>query len=155
MDEGGTTDGRCMLSPPAGVGAGESSVPARCHVGQDPKPVISRRRRRCGRLHVDACVLGAQGLEGRQRLLRAAGAKYHDGMSLTQLLKHVKALPTRQRERLVREILALEAKRSARAPSRRTGTRVMWPDVEARAKCIVGDRVLPNLVLLERGEEAS
>ena len=81
--------------------------------------------------------------------------KYHDGMSLTQLLKHVKALPTRQRARLVREILALEAKRGARPPSRRTETRVMWPDVEARAKRIVGDRVLPNLVLLERGEEAS
>ena len=76
-------------------------------------------------------------------------------MSLAQLLKHVKALPTRQRERLVREILALEAKRGARAPSRRTEARVMWPDVEARAKRIVGDRVLPNLVLLERGEEAS
>ncbi len=77
-------------------------------------------------------------------------------MSLTQLLKHVKALPTRQRARLVREILALEEKRGARPPStRRTETRVMWPDVEARAKRIVGDRVLPNLVLLERGEEAS
>ena len=76
-------------------------------------------------------------------------------MSLTQLLKHVKALPTRQRERLVREILALEAQRAARPPSRRTETRVRWPDVEARAKRIVGDRVLPNLVLLERGEEAS
>ena len=76
-------------------------------------------------------------------------------MSLTQLLKYVKAPPTRQRERLVHEILALEAKRDARPPSRRTEIRVMWPNVEARAKRIVGDRVLPSLVLLERGEEAS
>jgi hypothetical protein len=75
-------------------------------------------------------------------------------MSLTQLLKHVRALPTRQRERLLREILALEEESPAR-PSRGRGTRVTWPDVEARAKRIVGDRVLPNLVLLERGEETS
>ena len=76
-------------------------------------------------------------------------------MSLTQLLKHVKALPARQRERLVREILAIDAKRGARSRSKSAETRVTWPDVEARAKRIVGDRVLPNLVLLERGEEAS
>ena len=75
-------------------------------------------------------------------------------MSLTQLLKHVRALPTRQRERLLREILALREESRAR-PSRGRATRVTWPDVEARAKRIVGDRVLPNLVLLERGEETS
>jgi hypothetical protein len=75
-------------------------------------------------------------------------------MSLTQLLKHVRALPTRQRERLLREILALEEESRAR-PSHGRTTRVAWPDVEARAKRIVGDRVLPNLVLLERGEETS
>jgi hypothetical protein len=75
-------------------------------------------------------------------------------MSLTQLLKHVRALPTLQRERLLREILALE-KESRPRSSRGRPTRVTWPDVEARAKRIVGDRVLPNLVLLERGEETS
>jgi len=31
---------------------------------------------------------------------------------------------------------------------------VKWPDVEARAKRIFGDRVLPNLVLVEREETA-
>jgi hypothetical protein len=31
--------------------------------------------------------------------------------------------------------------------------RVTWPDVESRAKQIFGDRVLPNLVLLEREED--
>jgi hypothetical protein len=75
-------------------------------------------------------------------------------MSLTQLLKRVRALPTRQREHLLREMLAMEEQSRAR-PSRSRATRVTWPDVEARAKRIVGDRVLPNLVLLERGEETS
>ena len=100
-------------------------------------------------------MLGARGHGEPPALVVRRRRKYHDAMSLTQLLKHVKALPTRQRARLVREILALEAKQGARPTSRRTETRVMWPDVEARAKRIVGDRVLPNLVLLERGEEAS
>jgi hypothetical protein len=73
-------------------------------------------------------------------------------MTVSQLLKRVKALPTKQRDRLVREILALESRSHANRPGRRVA-RVRWPDVEARAKQIVGDRVLPNLVLLERGEE--
>ena len=128
-------------------------MPALCHVGQDPKPLISTPGASAtiprGRL------LGARGHGQPPALVARRRRKYHDGMSLTQLFKHVKALPTRQRARLVREILALEAKRGARPPSRRTGTRVRWPDVEARAKRIVRDRVLPNLVLLERGEEAS
>ena len=76
-------------------------------------------------------------------------------MGVSELLKRVKALPTRERERLLREILTLEDKATAR-PSPGHGTRrVTWPDVEARAKRVLGDRVLPNLVLLERGEEAS
>jgi len=32
--------------------------------------------------------------------------------------------------------------------------RVKWPDVEARTRRIFGERVLPNLVLLERDEAA-
>ena len=75
-------------------------------------------------------------------------------MSLAQLLKHVRALPALQRERVLREILALEEESHPR-PSRGRAPRVTWPDIEARAKRIVGDRVLPNLVLLERGEETS
>ena len=73
-------------------------------------------------------------------------------MSLAQLLKHVKALPARQRERLLREILVLEDTSAARQ-SREGEAHVTWPDVEVRGRRIVGDRVLPNLVLLERGEE--
>ena len=75
-------------------------------------------------------------------------------MTVAQLLKSAKTLPKRERERLVREILALENPARVDRPSGRRPARVTWPDVEARAKLIVGDRVLPNLVLLERGEDA-
>ncbi len=74
-------------------------------------------------------------------------------MTVTQLLKRVKALPTKQRDRLVREILALEDVSPSRRTSGRRQAPVTWPDVEARAKRIVGNKVLPNLVLLERGEQ--
>jgi hypothetical protein len=72
-------------------------------------------------------------------------------MTMAQLLRRVKALPARQRDRLMREILAL--REEPRQPTRRRNSRITWPDVEARAKRIAGDRVLPNLVLLERGDE--
>jgi hypothetical protein len=75
-------------------------------------------------------------------------------MTVAQLLKSAKTLPKWERERLVREILALENPAGVGGPSGRRRARVTWPDVEARAKLIAGDRVLPNLVLLERGEEA-
>jgi hypothetical protein len=88
-------------------------------------------------------------------LLFAGDGRYHDDMTLSQLLKHVKALPARERERLLREILVLEERSRAARLSRGDEPRVTWPDVEVRGRRIVGDRVLPNLVLLERGEETS
>jgi hypothetical protein len=71
-------------------------------------------------------------------------------MSVVELLKRVKALSPREREKLFLAILALDEE----GPTPRKGRtkRVKWPDVEARAKRIFGDRVLPNLVLLEREE---
>jgi hypothetical protein len=71
-------------------------------------------------------------------------------MSVAELIKQVKALPSRERERVFLAILALDEKSPA-TRSKQT-KRVAWPDVEARAKRIFGDRVLPNLVLLEREE---
>ena len=71
-------------------------------------------------------------------------------MSVVELLKQVKALPARERERLFLAILALEEEPKAKSTSKTM--RVKWPDVESRAKRIFGDRVLPNLVLLEREE---
>jgi hypothetical protein len=73
-------------------------------------------------------------------------------MSAVELLKQVKALPSREREKFVLSVLALEEAAPARIE--KTTRRVRWPDVEARAKRILGNRVLPNLVLLERDESA-
>jgi hypothetical protein len=70
-------------------------------------------------------------------------------MSVAELIKQVKALPAREREKVFLAILALEEVPTVRP---RQTKRVKWPDVEARAKRIFGDRVLPNLVLLEREE---
>ena len=73
-------------------------------------------------------------------------------MSAVELLKQVNALPSRERQECVLSVLALEEGAPARIE--RTTRRVKWPDVEARAKRILGNRVLPNLVLLEREESA-
>lgn len=53
----------------------------------------------------------------------------------------------------MREIMALQNGRQ-RPPACRRRTPITWPNVEARAREITGGRVVPNLVLLERGEES-
>lgn len=73
-------------------------------------------------------------------------------MSAAELLKQVKALPARERQKFVVAILRLEDEDPGQRPARMR--QVKWPDVEARAKRIFGKRLLPNLVLLEREEEA-
>jgi len=78
------------------------------------------------------------------------GNSYGNGMSVVELIKQLKALPAREREKVFSAILALDEEAPA-SPKKET-KRVRWPDVEARAKRIFGDRVLPNLVLLEREE---
>jgi hypothetical protein len=70
-----------------------------------------------------------------------------------ELLRQFKALPAREREKFVLAVLTLVEDTPAR-PEKPT-RRVKWPDVEARAKRIFGDRVLPNLILLERDEAAN
>ena len=72
-------------------------------------------------------------------------------MSTSELLKQIKALPHRERQKVFKVILALEENEQAHTPMKTKA--VKWPDVEARAKRIFGDRVLPNLVLLDREEE--
>jgi hypothetical protein len=72
-------------------------------------------------------------------------------MSAVELLRKVEALPARERERFLLALLKLEAKPS---DANRKGRRVKWPDIEARARRIFGERVFPNLVVLERQEEA-
>ncbi len=71
-------------------------------------------------------------------------------MSAVELLRQVKALPPRERQKFVLAVLSLEEEASPQPFG--TAKRVKWPDVEARAKRIFGERVLPNLVLLEREE---
>ena len=72
-------------------------------------------------------------------------------MSTSKLLKQVRALPRRERQKVFNAILALEENEREHSPMK--PKRVNWPDVEARAKRIFGNRVLPNLVLLDREEE--
>lgn len=74
-------------------------------------------------------------------------------MSAFELLKQVKRLSPRERQKFVLAILALEEDTTSQ-PSLAKARHVKWPDVEARGKRIFGDRVLPNLVLLEREEAA-
>lgn len=71
-------------------------------------------------------------------------------MSAVELLEQVKALPARERKKFFQAVLTLEEDEPARTGSGRP--HVNWPDVEARARRIFGDRILPNLVLLEREE---
>ena len=77
---------------------------------------------------------------------------YYVEMSAVELLKHVEALPPRERRKFVLAVLALEEEMPPQ--SERRARHVKWPDVEARAKRVFGDRVLPNLVLVERDEAA-
>ena len=70
-------------------------------------------------------------------------------MSTAGLVEKVKALPARERRRLVEIILQLEEDSTATPTSLR---RIKWPDIEARAKRIFGNRTLPNLVLMEPEE---
>ena len=72
-------------------------------------------------------------------------------VSAIELLRQVRALSARERRKFVLAILSLEDQ-TPTPPAR--VKRVKWPDVEVRAKRIFGKRVLPNLVLLEREEEA-
>ena len=70
-------------------------------------------------------------------------------MRTAELLEQIKALPARERRRLVEMLLELEEHST---PPPASLQRVQWPDVEARAKRIFGNKIMPNLVLMERGE---
>ena len=74
-------------------------------------------------------------------------------MSTSDLVKQLKALPPRERKKVFKAILALEQEEQPSRLPMKTKP-VKWPDLEARAKLIFGKRILPNLVLLDREEEA-
>src|SRR5262249_24648716 len=97
------------------------------------------------------------GVRGRVRSrhhgLAVAGGKarkYSESMSNSELVKQLKALPVQERKKVLKAILELEETGAAVPVKTR---RVKWPDIQARAKRIFGERMLPNLVLLERDEE--
>lgn len=73
-------------------------------------------------------------------------------MSATELLKQVESLSARERKKFLRAVAELEEKLPPRPA--KAARRVVWPDVEAHAKRIFGDRMLLNMVLLEREESA-
>ena len=73
-------------------------------------------------------------------------------MSTAELVEQIKALPARERRKLVELILELEEDSTATSTSPR---RIKWPDIQARAKRIFGNKTLPNLVLMEREEASS
>ena len=82
---------------------------------------------------------------------REAGRAILQSMSASELLKQIKAMAPGERQKFLRAVLALEEEELDR-PAANT-KRVKWPDVEARARRIFGNRITPNLVLLEREEE--
>src|SRR6266853_6877719 len=88
----------------------------------------------------------------RSRACHLPTRNYPPEMSAIELLKQVKALPPRERQKFVLAVLTLEEEATSGAKGK--AKRVKWPDVEARARRIFGERVLPNLVLLEREEAA-
>ncbi|MCP5520832.1 MAG: hypothetical protein H7A46_04725 [Verrucomicrobiales bacterium] len=72
-------------------------------------------------------------------------------MSAVELIEQVKALSAPEREELLLAVLALDEEPT---PSGQEERRAEWPDVEARTRRVFGDRLLPNLVMLEREESA-
>jgi hypothetical protein len=72
------------------------------------------------------------------------------GMSVNDVLEQVKALPPRERRKFFEGVHELEMTLERQPAARR---RIRWPDAAARRHRILGDKVLPNLVLLAREQE--
>jgi antitoxin (DNA-binding transcriptional repressor) of toxin-antitoxin stability system len=64
-----------------------------------------------------------------------------DTKRLKMLLRAGKTVELRERDKVIARIV----------PEKADEKPVKWPDFEARAKEILGDRVLPNVVLEDRG----
>jgi len=73
-------------------------------------------------------------------------------MSANEVLEHVKALPPRERRKFFAGVHALETALEVEPAARRKRP-IRWPDAAARRCRILGDKVLPNLVLLARERE--
>jgi hypothetical protein len=73
-------------------------------------------------------------------------------MSTNEVLEHVKALPPRERRKFFESVHELEIALAVEPAARRKRP-IRWPDAAARRRRILGDKVLPNLVLLAREQE--
>jgi hypothetical protein len=72
-------------------------------------------------------------------------------MSAAELIQYVKALSKEEQRKFFHAVSVLEGEISRKDTEQRAD-HTEWPDVEARAKRIFGERQLPNLVLLDRAE---
>jgi len=70
-------------------------------------------------------------------------------MSAIEVLEQVKALPARERRKFFECVHELETTIDSQPVGQRKRP-VRWPDAAARRRRIFGDKVLPNLVLLEQ-----
>ena len=70
-------------------------------------------------------------------------------MSANEVLEQVKALPPRERRKFFAVVHELERALEVEPTARRKRP-IRWPDAAARRRRILGDKVLPNLVLLAR-----
>jgi hypothetical protein len=67
-------------------------------------------------------------------------------MSAAELIEEVKRLSPEERERLINSILQLDDPFASDTKSQS----IQWPDTFHRARLIMGEGTLPNLVLQER-----
>jgi hypothetical protein len=73
-------------------------------------------------------------------------------MSANEVLEYVKALPPRELRKFFEGVHELETALEVEPAARRRRP-IRWPDADARRRRILGDKVLPNLVLLAREKD--
>jgi len=97
-------------------------------------------------------VFSDQFLVAKTELARASDPWYFSTMGANEVLEHVKALPPRERRKFFARVHELETALEIE-PAARRNRPIRWPDAAARRRRILGDKVLPNLVLLAREQE--
>jgi hypothetical protein len=74
-------------------------------------------------------------------------------MSSAELISKLKALPARERERVIRAVLVGPKSGTGKHVGKLTPTRkAKWPDLSEMKRKVYGGREVPNMVLLEREE---
>lgn len=73
--------------------------------------------------------------------------------TITEIETALKELPLEEAQRLVQWLQKYLDQQTATNTSRTSQTSIRLPDYAARRRMILGDKVLPNMVLLGREEE--